>query len=475
MVQGRTLSGKRNRRIVLAGDYAHRAPTKLIDTAGMRPGLILAALALWPACTFDLGFEGTRYRCGEGERCPEGQTCVSGVCTVGVDANDADAIDGEAACGNLSLLRDTFDLAGDLPLWERFVDAGAALAETGGELIIDLPAGTNAYARYSSSFLYDLRGGALLVQVDEVAGADTLIEVRNHLGHAAQLLHQGGMMVAATTNHPGAGTHASAPRMAAEIHWRIREDAGALVWETSADRVSWRELHRRTLAFDVAHVRGLIAAGGVSASTSRARFEDVNLLGSAVGFCSTDGLVDDFAATPLDPIWNDYDAAGCTVVEMNGKLAMSFAGNNGNAFCGITSYHLWDLTAGKGVAIDGASFPRETSFAGYFQATAPRDGATRVELVVDGPDLEARGFLNGTPTGVPRAATFDRINQKFWRMSAVPGTAIFETAPTRSGPWTEFHRIDAPWDLTAIEINLGAGNYGPTPPVNVRVAGVNAD
>lgn len=406
--------------------------------------------------------------------------CVAGVCVAApVDAppdDGADAPDGggNVVCGNLSLLRDTFDQPGEAPLWWSFADTGAMIAEANGELVLDLPAVTDAYAGYISRYFYDLHGGAVETQVDEVGAGNTILEVRNHLGNTAQLVEQGGDIYAGIFNVAGEGTLEQRPWNPAEIYWRIKEDGGDMVWEVSTDRATWDELHRRALPFPVDHVRGVLASSGEVTGGSRARFEDMNLAGTTARFCPTDDLRDDFAAAPLGPTWDPYTDAGCTIDETGGNLVMTFEGNNTNSFCGMSSLELWDLTMGDGLVVDGSSFPSATNFVSYFQAVQPANGETRIEFTVDGTNFDARSMVNSVTMG-ERSVTFNRVTQKFWRLKAIVGTAIFETAPAATGPWTEFTRIDVPWDLTMVEVNLGAGNYDPTTPVTISVPGINAE
>ncbi len=94
-----------------------RARPGAIYTRGVVPRTALLGLvACAAACSFDQGFDGTRYRCGDGERCPDGQSCVASVCLpAAIDAAVDGAPDGPdgamppASCGGIALLRDSFD------------------------------------------------------------------------------------------------------------------------------------------------------------------------------------------------------------------------------------------------------------------------------------------------------------------------------------------------------------------------------
>lgn len=451
----------------------------------MRPGYLNVTLTLLAACSFDLGFDGTQYQCGAGERCPEGQSCVAGVCMQAQDGPPGDA-DGDAGtdadldgsvtpmvCGNLSLLRDTFDQSGPGALWWDWSDTGSSVAETGGELVVDLPANADAYAGYEASHFYDLHGGALEVQVDEVSDANTILEVRNHLGHTAQLTVEGSDVVAVTFNFAGAGIYVQRAWNPAERFWRIREEDGDMVWELSTDRVGWSELHRRALPFDVRHVRGLVSAGGSAPAASRARFEDVNLNGSTARFCPSEMLIDDFAATPLGPIWDPYASANCTVAESGGNLVLTYTGMTSSSFCGLSANHLWDMSRGNGLVIDGSVFPDRPNFVSYFQANQPGNGPTRVEFTVDGTQLEVRSYVDDVSVDA-RSVPNNRTTHRYWRLRGEGNTAIFDTSPDRT-TWNELHRIAVSWDLAVAEIGIGAGNYGVSVATTINVPGINAD
>lgn len=438
-----------------------------------------ALLVMLGACSFDFGFDGTRYRCGADGRCPPGQVCVAGVCEASPDASGDGGGDPDGgmtiACGDLTLLQDTFDTAGTGPYWNSFADSGATIAESGGQLVIDLNSNADAYAGYMSTYFYDLHGGAIETSVAEVLGSNTILEVRNHLGNVAQLVHQEGEIQAVTHNAPGAGTHASRAWLAAEQYWRIREDAGDLVWEVSTDRASWSELHREPLPWDVSHVRGVVAGGGAAVSPSRARFDDVNPGAPASPYCPLAQLQDDFAAAPLGPLWEPYSEAGCTITETGGDLALTYTSGTGNVFCGMTSLHVWDLATGDGIVVDSMGLPTIPSFVTYVQLAVPGTGGlTRVETTLDDTSFEFRLYVNDTITD-SRSMTLDRTMHRYWRMRGESQTAIFETSPDRAA-WTERWRIDAPFALTPVEVNIGAGHYDTIAvPLTVTLPGINAD
>lgn len=460
----------------------------------MRPAgaLVLTALAAATACRFDQGFDGTGYRCGEGERCPEGQTCVAGVCALtgdgpvgdgdgggdGPDANP-DAPPATVVCGNLSLLHDSFDNTMPRPYFDSWADPGTAVSESGGAVVVDVMAGaSDGYAGYDSFYFYDLHGGGLEAEVAEVAGngVSTILEVQNHAGNVAQLMVENGSAFAALYNVPSPGQVAQRPWTVAERYWRIREDGGDMVWELSTDRQTWSELHRRPLPFDVAHVRGTISAGGSPATTTRARFAAINPSPSPATFCPADQLHDDFAAPPLWPQWAQYTNQGCTIAETGGALVMTFTGTGTNGFCGMDTTHLWDISRGDGLVVDGNAFPSLGNVVSYLQAAQVGSGGdTRIEITLDNTALEARSYLAGAEVAA-RSVTNSRTTHRWWRLRGEGNQMVAETSPDRV-TWNELLRSTVSWSLAEVEINLGSGHYGNVTggAYTVTVPGINAD
>lgn len=440
-------------------------------------------------CAFDFGFDGTRYRCGAGGACPPGQSCVGGFCEAGGtdpapddaapdDGGSTDApVDGmitSTACGTLDLLRDDFATAGDGPFFEPFNAANVTLAETGGRLVIDLAPGADGYGGYESFYLYDLHGGALVTEVVEHAADNTILEVRNHLGNKAQLVEQNGTISASLYSVPSPGVLMSRAWNPSEVFWRIREEGGDMIWETSADRQTWNLLHRRALPFDVTHVQGIVAAGGTVSTLSRSSFEQVNPDPTTIPYCPADQLVEDFATAGLYPGWYAYQNPGCTTTETGGNLVLAYQTGSSSAFCGVNASHLHDLSRGDGVTIDANTFPSTANFVAYLEASLPgTSGRTRAEMTLDGSTIDMRIMVNDALV-VGSQLTIDRVMHRWWRMRGAGATVIWETAPDGS-TWTERFRGTAPFPLAPLDVGLGAGRYGTlSSPVTITLPGVNA-
>ena len=426
-------------------------------------------------CGFRADFGGTGYRCGAGDRCPPDYMCVDGFCVTSapIDASTpVDARESEAGCGSLSNLRDDFGNGAIDPLWDPFSDPGATVSESGGQTRVALDTGTgDPYAGITSAALYDLHDGGIDVGVAQTGGVNTILEVRDFDGGRTQIVVEGGDLIVAVFDIPGAGQRASTPYLPADHrYWRIRGDAAGMVfWEASGNRTDWTELHHENLGLDLDNVYGIVSAGGQEATAQTALFDDVNPAEPAVGFCAGTDLVEDFAAAPLDPTWESWAESGCSLAETGGALRMDFAGA-ANCFSGIATRHLHDLTESEFV-VDTAT-PSATNFISYMQVLVLGDDTTHLEIGHDGSTMYFEQSVNDINTD-EADAPFDATNDRYWRIKGHAGRILIETSPDRSD-WTTRLDAAAAFDYSAVHLILGAGNYGPVgSAVTVTWAGIN--
>ncbi len=447
----------------------------------LAPGLAAVTLtaALGAGCSFSGGF-GEGYRCSVGDTCPTGTSCVAGFCVVaepldampdGPPGPDADI--SEAACGTLSLLQDSFTDPGDGAYWDPFWDVGATVAETGGQLAIGFGGGTGSpYGGYTSAFLYDLTGGAIAVAVPQTGGDNTILEVRTHAGEKIQLVAEPAALVAVILDAANEGERARIPFDAvAHAHWRIREADGTLYWETSPDGTDWSELASEPVSFSVEHVEGIASAGGQRAVASEARFDSVNEGVTAGRFCPSSTVTDSFDTAPFSPIWENWSVPGCTIAETGGDLVMTFTGLDG-AFCGIGSRHLVDLRDSE-LVLDATNVPPETMFVIYFQVIRPGDDETHLEINREGNTLGFEQTVDGTDTATG-STLYSATDHRYWRLRESGGTIFWDTSPDGVA-WSNEGEAAVMFDLSNVEIIVGAGHYGPGTGAahSVRFGGVN--
>jgi hypothetical protein len=448
-----------------------KAPRKW-QTEGVFVRAVVVVTIVAGGCGFRADFDGTGYRCGTGDRCPPDYMCVDGYCVASIpfDASVVDAGPIAGACGSISNLRDDFSNDAIDPLWSPFSDSGATVTESGGQTRVALTAGTGSpYAGITSAALYDLRDGAIDVSVAQLGGGVTILEVRDFDGQRAQLVADATSITAAVYDTPDKGERNTIPYVAAEHrYWRIRADAdGTMYWELSGNRTTWTELHREDTVLDVANVFGIVSAGEQLAVASTALFDDVNP-DPAAGLCAAASFTEDFAASPLDPTWEHWEETGCTVTEAAGDLRMDFAGTT-NCFTGVATRHLYDLRDSEFV-VDTAT-PTATNFISYMQVLPLGDADTHLEIGHDGGMYFEQSVANVNTDET--TAAFDAADQRYWRIRGYGGRVSIDTSPDGS---TWDNHIDAPagFDLSAVQLVLGAGNYGAVgSAVAVTWAGVN--
>jgi hypothetical protein len=396
--------------------------------------------------------------------------CVDDVCVVadapdgggsGIDAS-IDGGGGGDRCGTVSVVRDDFEDGVRDRIWDQFADSGTTLDETGGELRIDLAGGTgDPYAGYYTTATYDLRGGVFEAEVPEVGGDATILEIRDWTGPRVQLVADAGVIEAAVLYTADPGIRHSEPYSAsAHRYWRISGDVdGTVHWEVSADRTVWTELWSEIPGIDVANVHAFTAAGGQLATASTARFARVNPDAPAAGYCPAASLTDAFADTDLEPEWYWWaDNAGCTVSESGGALEMTFLGG-ADCFSGVQSQHAFDLTESS-FTIDAGGTPGVSNFVSYYQVLMiGGDNSDRLEIGHEGNQIYFQ-MVAGNTDLVNDGALYDATDDRWWRIRGSGGRVYLDTSPD-GATWN--NRVDelAPFDVSAVTLVVGAGNYNP--------------
>jgi hypothetical protein len=445
----------------------------------MRLGLITLVAA---GCSFHASYDGTHYQCGAGDTCPSGQSCVAGLCVESSGGPDApfgtpdappgtpdaspDAAMAQANCSTLELLRDDFSADRYGTIWDQWSDnpSGGVLATVaGGQLVITIPSnGADQGAGYSSNFYYDLRGSQAAVTVNMVADTDTILEVRDTKNGKLQLVDEGGTLFAAAFNVPGAGDLASATYdPVAHKHWRIREDAGVVYWETSPNGSTWNELfHEADPLTRPDYVIVELSADGNGASV--AMFDDLNTgLATTDAFCAGSSLVDDFSSGIFNPVWSSWHDPSSTISETGGQAVASIPAQT-DAYAGFDSKRLYDLRE-SAIYVDSKGTSSAANFTNFFQIVEPGDGSTMIEMARQAGSLICQFFVTGVNSGNPvatKTVAYDGTATRYWRVRLSGTTIHWETSPDASA-WTEQFSASTTADRWhTVHVNLGAGYYG---------------
>jgi hypothetical protein len=421
--------------------------------------------------------------------------CVAGYCESnpsngdgGIDApitsgdGSPDATVPSGACGGLELLTDDF---GDGTLvgypWYGFDDTGVTLAESGGDFVVNIGAGSaDVWGGNGSQAFYDFHETQIQTKIDALGGQDTVLEVRGAFDEKAQLVAEAGQLHAAVFNTGNDGDRAQvALDLPSQTYWRIREHQGRMYWEYSADRQSWTNLWDEPDPFAMDDVMGYLAAGGQLASASAARYADVNGQGTTESFCGASTLHEDFTGTELYPRYGSWNDPGTTVSQSGGDLVMTFDGSTGsNNFAGIETNHRYDLRDSE-IVLDAKTIPTLAKFITYVSMSDSRVTGERDHLEIgldygDGtgsPSLyleEASGATIIGQADVP----YDATQMRYWRLRGAAGRLYIDTSPD-GATWTNQLDAAAQIDLHEAKLTIGAGNYAFTSATTVRFGSIN--
>jgi len=445
--------------------------------------LLAMMLAPAAACSFHSGY-GTGYQCGVGDTCPTGQTCVAGYCQLaappdgGPDGGGGgpDAGTPTARCGTLALLRDDFEAASIDSIWYPWHDTGVTVTQTGGYASIQLPAGTADNWGGLGSFFYDLTDSEVQTTVSQVGGVDTVLEVRNPDDYKLQMVVENGQLNAGVYNIPGGGTRASVtydPQV--HSHWRIREQAGTVHWEWSTDGATWTELWSEADPFSPIHAQVQLAAGGLLADVSEARFDEVNTLvpTPAAGFCTIDDLVDGFDHGSLAPVWSWWNDSPSTIAEAGSQVVMTFpTSSKASVWAGFDANHLFDVSDGA-VYVDVTDAPQVALFVTYFDLYARGNTKNRLEFNLEGDQLQLVQFVANSAVS-QLATTYDPAKHRYWRVRGGGGKVYFDVSADAQS-WNTLLEATAQVDLGAMAVEVGAGYYsnGPGVAETVTLGGVS--
>jgi hypothetical protein len=446
--------------------------------------LLVSLSAIGSGCRLDVAIETSNLGCDDG-RCPRGFDCVERVC-VPVDAPPPNA----GTCNQATLVADDFEHGARLELWGRAYTAqGASTAVAGGHLRIDLAAnaGTPAYAGYATDLYYDLTGSHFGAEIAH------MVDTSSHAVMQLQILRSGD---GASADSEVAGFRqehgelhmftrvrgvesdlAVAYDRAAQRFWRVREQAGQLYFETSADGQAWKTGRRVSTPFDVTLVRLEVSAGVYQAEASPgvAEFAAVNGGVPAGAPCKLATLVDDFDDDARAQRWvRAYSVPGCTTGEEDGR----FVGDGpdparADTFCAYVSAAAYDLRDSQ-LALeitDMIDTGPDTAGVAFVKLTSDED-THGIEMIVYLGRLTCRVWQRGEVSDVDSTA-WDAEAARYWRFREQDGVITWETSPDAVG-WDERCQVDSgSVDVRDVTVSLGVGAFFTSDSAGVGRFGVD--
>ncbi|MBK7193393.1 MAG: hypothetical protein IPH80_13010 [Myxococcales bacterium] len=211
---------------------------------------------------------------------------VDGTCTPVGDADGGGDATTSPCGARVTRLFDDFDVTGPGPDFTSSGDTNFAFAEVGGQLVIDVgpapAAGTYAFGGYRSVLAFDLTDGLAEVDVADVGTVSRVfayIQVQSHVDGFTRIEHSGTQVVVRIDIGGQPGQVAARAWNPAEHYWRIRASSGDMIWEVSADRASWLELHRAPVPFDISQATVKLAVATDASAGTQVRYESAAVCG----------------------------------------------------------------------------------------------------------------------------------------------------------------------------------------------------
>jgi hypothetical protein len=159
-------------------------------------------------------------------------------------------------------LSDNFATAGLYPLWYVYQNSGCTITETGGNLVVNVTAGsTSSFCGMNGSHLYDFsRGNGIAVDANTfpaIANFDDYITasvpgVANDGNRIEMVLENTDLVMRIMVNDAQVFGSTITFNRATHRWWRMRGTGSTVIWETATTGQDWTERYRATAPFPLA-------------------------------------------------------------------------------------------------------------------------------------------------------------------------------------------------------------------------------
>ena len=372
---------------------------------------------------------------------------------------------GPLHCGATDILSESFNDGIETSVWWYVASNGATIGEVGGEGVVVLPVdGSASWSGFVTRRLYGLVDDHLSVEVTQATNASTTAAVFlsgafDDSNYIEMYLTQGTLQFTRSVGGAWAELASVAYDPLVHRHWRFREQAGTVYWETSSNGTSWVVRAQASTAslFPVDALRFELGAAtdGGEVAPGEAHFDDLNGGGAPGVWCKASSFTDDFDDGVTDPIWDrSWADAACTMGETGGDLVLDL-GPNALAYCGYLSSKSFDLT-GDALAFEVPQMVAPVAGAEAY-ARMEVDDENGLEFVQGGGTLSFRREVAGS-VAVLASVQYDSNAHRWWRFREAGGTVYWETAPDGAA-WVVRAQASAPMPVTALDVVLGAGTW----------------
>lgn len=337
--------------------------------------------------------------------------------------------------------------------------------QTGGEVVIALPATTLAssqYGGFQSVLHFDVHGARVAVEVPQtvatttnaetdiqlVSVEDDTVSITEEAGELQAAKYVGGMTTVLGMTPYDAAT---------QQWWALREDAGTLYFETSPDGVTYTAFQSMPTPSFASLVAFIVEAGSYQTemNAGAAHFDNVNHGTRSGQFCPAGTLRDDFNSGTVGDEWGaSYISGNCSYGESSGHVTFSLTAAAAEE-CVLRSATAFDLS-------NDAVFTEVVSATGLAQtytilrAAIPSGDA--VEVAINGTSLQCGELIGGTYM-TTCSLPYDAVAHRFLRLRGSDGMLAWETSPDGT-TWTTRGTAVPPIPLDAVWLSVGAGTTG---------------
>lgn len=382
--------------------------------------------------------------------------------------DDASTVDSDAAvetprrCGTPGVFVD--DFAGPVIASYWRPGAGATITQDSGSLLVRAdPFVTTRFAGLASKLRVDLTDARAMVEIDAIdatgpesaAVFSLALDDDNYL----RLRQADGDLFMEIGDAPGVDRFAMIPYDPdAHRFWQIRESAGSVFFETSADGASWnlQSSFPAPSFIDTLAIRLGVVVNAFTSDQVSVRFASLNSRTPGAGWCSADTLQDDFEDGVIGSEWLNTTilGVGCQLYEAGGLAHFDQSEEPESlSVCWYGSSAGYDLT-GTSVYMNVPTIFEFDSGWSTFIALSTHEGS---ELTLSFADNQLCGravtsagdVLGGLDGCIPYDGAL-----AFWSVGEAQGDVFWRVSDDRIN-WQEILRGPAPFAVTDLQVTFG--------------------
>jgi hypothetical protein len=370
--------------------------------------------------------------------------------------SDADPL-GIARCGTPGAIADRFDV-GVSPTWQLFGPDWLAVVD--GEIRISLPTGAAARSGVRSWATTDVRDARAGIEVTEVVDPASVVEAYFALVHDATnqvaiALSHGYLhfyRVEDGVNTPGEAVYDPDQHR----FWQIREQAGTLFYEASADGEAFATLATAPTPAFADSVRIEVGAVAYAPMTSTGTFAvtAVNARVERADWCPIEALSDEFDAATIGRQWalRGSTTPSCAPAQLDGRARFDQDGAAATD-CFYRSGPAYDLTAGELRIFLDAINTFHPDWSTYLSVVDAAGNTVELAFRQDLMCAELRG-ADGTPFPAAQGCMPYRAELEYWRIVERLGEVALELSADGVA-WESALAIASPIALDAVQVKLG--------------------